>query len=411
MQVYDQSDVEPAVVADTGLWNWSRLSEKNLFEVDEFRAHMPLHNFYEGYAVSKDGSIANATFDAAEERLRAVLEECDHLRFVQSLVDMDSSWGGFAHEMLTYISEECPSAVVVTFGNDWSYPLADQSTESVFALAPDNRDKAKNEARKRVNVGSALGLLSEVSTLLIPIAMSRSSLPGSRFPNLDVDPENCAQVGTIAATAIDLALSAYRRKSAYEVVAGVIPSMKIMELSASFPFAGNPAELLHAIANETEVSDRREDALASWSLLPAIPESPALSKRYHEGDEERDVAATDTKVFYRRFHLQGGFSEHSSSLYDAIHRVRSSTCVVQWSPESVHVPSSYRIPGLAGSSIDAVSQLSTSSRIGRYLDHVMQQLEKADKRVLYEFTSAGMNPDAMEDLDATLGAMRDAYQE
>uniref|UniRef100_K3WV94 DML1/Misato tubulin domain-containing protein n=1 Tax=Globisporangium ultimum (strain ATCC 200006 / CBS 805.95 / DAOM BR144) TaxID=431595 RepID=K3WV94_GLOUD len=417
VQVYDQSEAEPVDSAsnDNGLWNWSRLHANNLFEVDEFRAHMPLHNFYEGYAVSKDGSISNSTFEAAEERIRGVLEECDRLRFVQTLVDMDSSWGGFAHEILTYVSEECPSAVVVTFANDWTYPLADQSIESVFALTPDNRDKVKNEARKRINIASALGLLSEVSTLLVPIAMSDVSLPrASRFAHLHgVSSESCAQMGTIAATAIDLALSAYRHKSVYEVVEGVVPSRKIMELAARFPFEGNPVELLDAISNQSEVSTPQDDPLANASLLPAIPERAALRSRYEEDqDDDDEASSTDGKVFYRRFHLRGSFPDYSSSLYDSIQRVRSTKCVVQWTSDArVELSSSYRIPALAGARVDAVSQLSTSSRIGAYVDHVTQLLESADKRVLYEFTRSGMNPDAVEDLHAALGGISDAYQE
>lgn len=418
MQVYDQSQAEPAVTnADTGLWSWTSFDESNLFEVTEFRAHMPLHNFYEGYGVAKDGSVSNATFDAAEERLRGVLEECDHLRFVQSLVDMDSSWGGFAHEMLTYISEECPSAVVVTFGNDWTYPLADQSTESVFALTPDNRDKAKNEARKRINVASALSLLSEVSTLLVPIAMAQSSLPAARFANLYLDRDSCAEVSSVAATAIKLALSAYRKRSVYEVVEGVMPGMKVMELAASFPFTGNPTELLNRVTDETEVSLRTDNVLDQYSLLPAMP-ATVVSRRYEDEDDnsdgESDAVSGMDKVFYRRFHLHGSFASgvtSVSSLSDAIDRARSSKCAVQWTPTAFRLPSSYRVRSLADASVDAVSQLSASCRVGSYLRHVMRDLQLADRRVLFEFTRAGMNPDALEDLDAALGTLRDAYQQ
>lgn len=412
--MYDQSQAEPAITnVDTGLWNWASFNESNLFEVNEFRAHMPLHNFYEGYGVAKDGSISNGTFDAAEERLRGVLEECDHLRFVQSLVDMDSSWGGFAHEMLTYISEECPSAVVVTFGNDWTYPLADQSTESVFALTPDNRDKAKNEARKRINVASALSLLSEVSTLLVPIAMSQSSLPASRFANLHLDHNNCAEISSVAATAIELALSAYRKRSVYEVVEGVLPGMKVMELAASFPFTSNPTELLNRITHETEVSLRTDDVLNQCSLLPATPDT-VVKRRYEDEDDNSDDENEGDKVFYRRFHLHGSFASGMtslSSLSDAIDRVRSPKCAVQWTPTAFNLPSSYLIRSLADASVDAVSQLLASRRVGSYLQHVMRDVQLADKRVLFEFTRAGMNPDALEDLDAALGTLRDAYQQ
>lgn len=104
MQVYDQSNVVERR-ADDGLWSWERLDERNLFEVDEFRSHMSLHSFYEGRLAVNKGNIGNATLERAEDRVRTVLETCDRLRVVQSLVDMDSSWGGLAHEVMTTLQK------------------------------------------------------------------------------------------------------------------------------------------------------------------------------------------------------------------------------------------------------------------------------------------------------------------
>lgn len=425
VQVYDQSahdELASSGAPDAGLWSWASCDDSHLFEVHEFRAHMALHNVFEGGAGS-GGAVARATFDAAEERVRGELEACDRLRLVQSLVDMDSSWGGFAHEVLTYVSEECPSAVIATFGTDWAYPLADASGLSALfdgISSSSNRDRAKVEARRRINLGASLSLLSEVSTLLVPIAMaSENSLPLSRFRHLrGLDRSSCAEMSTVAATAMEFALAAYRQPmSAYEIVAGVQPSMKVMELAASFPFDGNPEELLRRIANETEVSaaqqTEQDDVLEDqFSLLPAIPDAAAKRGRYEDEENEDDDedTADRERVFYRRLHLHGTFSVSSpSSLNSTIDRIRSSSCVAQWTPSTLQLPSSYRISGLADCSIDAVSQLSTSSRVGRYLRHVARGVQSADKRVLFEFTRAGMSPDALEDMSATLDALGDAY--
>ena len=66
---------------------------------------MSLHSFYEGRLAVNKGNIGNATLERAEDRVRTVLETCDRLRVVQSLVDMDSSWGGLAHEVMTTLQK------------------------------------------------------------------------------------------------------------------------------------------------------------------------------------------------------------------------------------------------------------------------------------------------------------------
>ncbi|TYZ65134.1 hypothetical protein PybrP1_007450 [[Pythium] brassicae (nom. inval.)] len=408
VQLYDQSAQDASTGGgggggDAGLWSWASCDASHLVEVSEFRAHMALHNVFEGGA---GGSVARATFDAAEERLRGELEACDRLRLVQSLVDMDSSWGGFAHEVLSYVADECPSAVVATFGTDWAYPLADDTTRDVAVV----RDNAKVAARRRLNLAASLSLLAEVSTLLVPVALA---LPPTRFRHLrGLDRRSCAEVGSVAATAIELALAAHRPpRSVYELVAGLPPSMKVAELAASFPFAGDPVALLSRLANATEVAPAGDVLEEQFSLLPAA--TPAAAGRrgghgdYDDDDEGEEDDGAD-RVFYRRLHLYGTFAS-ASSLADAIDRVHSASCVAQWTPTALQLPASYRVASLAGRSVDAISQLSTSSRVGRYLRHTARGVERVDKRVLFEFTRAGMSPDALDDMAAALGALGDAY--
>ncbi|EGZ04615.1 hypothetical protein PHYSODRAFT_535974 [Phytophthora sojae] len=387
VQVYDQSGVEPVTGSQQdGLWSWGSLNERNLVEVDEFRLHMPLHNFYEGHAVSNGGIIGNATLEDAEDRVRAVLESCDQLRLVQGLVDMDSSWGGLAHEMMTYVAEECPGAVIVVVGNDWSYPMATDDDDAVFRVAPHVRDRTKIEGRKRINVASSVALLSEISGLLVPVAMSPSTLPSTRFSQLRVDRSNCAQVSSVVATALKLAMPGSRGRSVNEILEGFQPSMKIAELAASFPHTSDPTTLLQRISDSATAevgrsSSSTEDPFYSSSLLPVLPQ---LTTRKFD-DENPSF-----KTHYRRLHFRGAFA-NSPSLRHSIDRfpVSPRDITLQWSQASpLLLPDTYRLPSLAGTSIDAVSQLASSSEVGNYLSTLAQRVEKSDKRTLYEFTRA-----------------------
>ncbi|KAG6963338.1 hypothetical protein JG687_00006618 [Phytophthora cactorum] len=381
VQVYDQSGAESATgSSNNGLWSWGRLNEHNLVEVDEFRPHMPLHNFYEGHAVSNGGNVGNTTLENAEDRVRTVLETCDQLRLVQGLVDMDSSWGGLAHEMMTYVAEECPGAVIMVVGNDWSYPMATDDEDAVFRAEPNVRDRTKIEARKRINVASSMALLSEVSHLLVPVAMSSSSLP-------------------------KLALSAHRGRSAYEIMEGLQPSTKVVELAASFPYSTDPTFLLQRISesvtNEVDRKSLTEDPFQNYSLLPAIQQA-----------ERRGLEEGHTnKTSYRRLHFRGSFNSNSS-LRAAIDSfpVSPRDVALRWSDAfPLKLPETYRLQTLQSSSVDGISQLALSSRTGEYLSNLAQRAAKSDKRTLYEFTTAGMSPDAPEELASALAGMGDAY--
>ncbi|GMF14665.1 unnamed protein product [Phytophthora fragariaefolia] len=385
VQVYDQSGPEPA--GDDGLWSWARLGEHNLVEVDEFRPHMPLHNFYEGRAASNGGNIGNATMDEAENRVRAVLETCDQLRLVQGLVDMDSSWGGLAYEVMTYVAEECPGAVTVVVGNDWSYPLATDDDDAVFRVASEVRDRTKIEGRKRINVASSVALLSEIAGLLVPVAMSPSTLPATRFPRLRFDRSSCAEASTVVATALELAMSAYRGRSAYEILEGFQPSMKVAELAASFPHTSDPVVLLqriseNATAEVSGTSSSADDPFEPCSLLPIIQQR---ATRRLDDDE-----VSSYKTHYRRFHFRGAFGRYPSLRCSLdTFAVSPRAIALQWSDATpLTLPDTYRLQSLANTSIDAISQLSSSSNAGNYLSTLAQRVAKNDKRTLYEFTRA-----------------------
>lgn len=390
--MYDQSEQElspPPTGADTGLWDWHRFDGKNLVEIAEFRPHMPLHNFYEGFSAAKDGNIAVSTIEDAQDRIRAVLEECDNLRAVQALVDMDSSWGGLALEMLTYIGEECPGSAVALFGNDWAYPLPDQVDESVFGSPSDIHDRSKMEARRRVNIASSLALLSDVASFVVPTAMARSSLPRSRFAHLSVDRSSCVELSSLAATSLELAMSAYRGKSVREMAGVVTPSMRVLGLAAAFPHLSDPVELLRA---DTPRLDEQ------YSLLPCLAADKKAAQR-----------PVQHKLHRCCLNFTGMFRE-TSSLDAAIESIRSPVVVAQWGRRNaLSLPETYRLRDLAGARADGISELSLSSDVGAYLGTVAQQVKSSDKRVLFEYTRAGMSPDALEELHTALTGLGDAY--
>uniref|UniRef100_A0AAV1UUD7 DML1/Misato tubulin domain-containing protein n=1 Tax=Peronospora matthiolae TaxID=2874970 RepID=A0AAV1UUD7_9STRA len=406
VQVYDQSAVAERG-ADDGLWSWGRLGEPNLVEVEDFRAHMSLHNFYEGCSVANGGNIGNATLEQVEDRVRTVLETCDQLKVVQSLVDMDSSWGGLAHEVMTYIAEECPGAVTVMVGNDWSYPMVTANDDAPFRTAPEAQDRVKIEARKRVNLASSMALLSDVCHLVVPVAMSSTSLTDSAFPQLSFDRSSCADVSSVVATALEVSMSAHRGRPVHEIMEGFQSSMKVAEISASFPHTADPILLLRSIcdsvANEVgRNSFMADDPFRSCSLLPVIQQSSSAC---------RLNADHTNKKYYRRLYFRGAFAGYSS-LRSAI-----DTCPISARKVALHwsdvVPLTLLAPlcpqTLQTSSVDAISQLELSSRTGVYLRTLAQLAARGDKRTLHEFTRAGMSPDAFEELGATLLGMSDAY--
>jgi hypothetical protein len=399
-QVYDQA---PAMLSpsstflpSTAYWNWDDFSERNLFEVEEFRPHMPLHNVYEGQSVARDGSLSLATIDAMEDRLRGVLEECDNLRFVENFVDMDSSWAGLSLEVLTYLSEECPSAVVATFGNDWSYPLADQSDANVYSAGIESRDKSKIEARRRLNLLSSVAMLIETSSVFIPVALSSHT---RRYP-LHGTMLELLSAATHAATAIEIALSEFRATpsaTVYNLLDGILPSMKVVELSARYPLMENPTVLV----NETTCVSEPE--LSKWthcSLLPRPIQNrsrPAFSSLATHTDQP-------PLPRFRRVHFRGDFDAHASSLQSALDRFAPQDTVLQWTREPLYMETTSTMEA-----VDAASQLTLSHAVGEYLHGLATQSSRSDRRILYEFTQAGMNVDAVEEYQATLRGVSEAY--
>ncbi|DAZ92425.1 TPA: hypothetical protein N0F65_000209 [Lagenidium giganteum] len=405
VQIYDQSASPSGRPETSALWNWNAFNERNMFEVPEFRPHMMLHNFYEGYAASKDGAVSQRTLDDAQERLRGLLEDCDNLRCVQWLVDMDSSWGGLAHEMLTYITEECPSTVVVTIGNDWAYPLPDQGLDYMFAVDGATQDKAKQAARRQINMASSLASLSELSSVMIPVSLMTAA--ALQPYALDVS-EGCLPQSNVAAAAIEVAMSAYKETSYYVLAEGLVPSMKTLELAVAMPFTNDVRALLKPLQDASDGSYK--DFLSQRSFLPSEDPKQKARRLAEDARYERESRWGVYRAHHRVLHCRGMFAEHSPPSSMLLDRVNHDRAVVRWTPDVVLLPPSSFLAQAQDFSMDAVSELAQSTNVGLHLDTVGQQLQHVDRRVLHEFTRAGMASDAVGELSAALRGASEAYE-
>ncbi|KAJ8558785.1 hypothetical protein ON010_g8665 [Phytophthora cinnamomi] len=257
--------------------------------------------------------------------------------------------------------------------------MASDDDDAVFRVAAEERDRTKIEGRRRVNVAS-------------------SDSTGRTAP----------KPRSVVATALEVTMSAYRTRPAYEILEGFQPTMKVAELAASFSHSSDPTILLQRISESSTAevgptNSSTNDPFAPNSLLPAISHPPTHKLK---GEDH-----SSNKPHYRRLHFRGAFANYPS-LRHCIDRFPLSPrdVALHWSEASpLALPASFRVQTLAGTSIDAVSQLSSSSEAGKYLSALAQRVAKSDKRTLYEFTRSGMSPDAPEELEAALAAMGDAY--
>lgn len=388
VQICDQT--ESSISSSTkneGLWNWDVFSDTHLCEINEFRPYLPLHNYYDGQSVSMDGCITMTTMETIEEKMRSILEACDNLRFVQALVDMDSSWGGLACSVLAYLNEECPHAVVAVFGNDCPYPLPDSYEDNGYSPDPTCQDQSKVFARRRINLAASLTSLSEYSSIMIPIAMA----PTSRRYHTPQSSSYC-YTSFVSASAIELALAPFRTKSVYQLLEGIIPSMKIMELGARIPLVGDPSLL---IDEATAHSDSEQLLWNASSFLPGWKAPLHLGSHL-------------SRPRFRRVHLRGPFTE-STLLPQALERIQTQNVVVDWSPSPFALPSPTN-GAQTKTVVPAAAQLTLSHQVGEYLEHLATDLPSAmNGRVLYEFLQAGMNVDAMNEFQSQLLQYKDEY--
>ena len=138
--------------------------------------------------------------------------------------------------------------------------------------------------------------------------MSSMCLSDCKFSELYLDRPSCADVGSVVATALAVAISAHQGRPVHAMLEGFHPSMKVAEVCALFPHTSDPIPLLHSIRDSVtnEVSCNSivaNDPFHSCSLLPTI--RPCSSARETNADSSK-------KTYYRRLYFRGAFMNYPS---------------------------------------------------------------------------------------------------
>ncbi|RHY45295.1 hypothetical protein DYB38_000806 [Aphanomyces astaci] len=313
VQVISQDSEDAQAVA-------TPLPSRAIVEVNEFRHFDPLNNFYDGVL----------GLDA---------------KGVQCIVDVDSTWGGFASEVLRGFREECPSAFVSVLGLDTRYPVASQA---------DFFDLSKQSGRRSINLASSVLILNELSSLFIPFS------------------PHTFDAGAVAWNCLS---SVYRwRGSASTQDLLFRPNATVMELSCSLV----PPATLFAMPPL--------DRVAHWDQLSSFPVI-------------QDCDDTTLRKFRFQFLAVRGLPHYS---FDRL----AGQPFDHWRSTVVAKPlfdqSSHPVDG------GAVASLSITDRVPKYLEALATGVKHVDPRVVHEFTQAGMTCDGIRDLHDDLMSLSDS---
>ncbi|RQM24099.1 hypothetical protein B5M09_001851 [Aphanomyces astaci] len=313
VQVISQDSEDAQAVA-------TPLPSRAIVEVNEFRHFDPLNNFYDGVL----------GLDA---------------KGVQCIVDVDSTWGGFASEVLRGFREECPSAFVSVLGLDTRYPVASQA---------DFFDLSKQSGRRSINLASSVLILNELSSLFIPFS------------------PHTFDAGAVAWNCLS---SVYRwRGSASTQDLLFRPNATVMQLSCSLV----PPATLFAMPPL--------DRVAHWDQLSSFPVI-------------QDCDDTTLRKFRFQFLAVRGLPHYS---FDRL----AGQPFDHWRSTVVAKPlfdqSSHPVDG------GAVASLSITDRVPKYLMALATGVKHVDPRVVHEFTQAGMTCDGIRDLHDDLMSLSDS---
>ncbi len=194
--------------------------------------------------------------DDLRDAARVLLEASDVVSGFQAVVDVDSGWGGFALEYMTYLREECPRAPMLVFGAVRpSVPGAQAEEAAADSAGAHNFTARERSTIRAVNNALAFahfaGSASDLDCSFIPLSVqayaeaaaeaerSRRSIITStsssesaaatalaaaaaaydhqaHFPGLRrFNPNNPYHTSAILASAMDSATLPFRRRSGY----------------------------------------------------------------------------------------------------------------------------------------------------------------------------------------------------
>ncbi|OQR95856.1 hypothetical protein THRCLA_07513, partial [Thraustotheca clavata] len=325
--------------------------------------------------LSSDGKLRRDTMESAQDQVRRALEECDAIQGVQCLVDIDSTWGGFATEILREIREECPSKYIMCAGLDERYPLVPQV--GLF-------DQAKHDGRRAINLASSMLQLHELSSTFIPISTSGDA-KGS-FASLSPTQNDFI---SLAASAWNCMSATYRypeqsKMQMRNIVFPMRPSMKIMELSCLYSPPVNFFEL---------DGNTRLNLLEDGSFLPkgVIDPSWDRQRKYH----------------YQLLTLRGDGSKFSGfRLPTWQNKAPFDTYFIT----NLNTPLSVQpdLPIFDNTTKESLAGLMITDSIPKYLSGLAHAINTIDRRIVHEFVQAGMSSDATRDLHSDMLTLSDS---
>jgi hypothetical protein len=229
-----------------------------------------------------------------------------------------------------------------------------------------------------------------------------------RFSSLRFDRSSLSALSSLAATGLEIAMSPHSNKTVYDLLDGILPSCKFMDLSAQFPVS--------SLQNPELYFPKESQILKPFSFLPAY-RLPVTRKTQIEMEEHGPIKY---KTRFRRVHFCGNFTGHKIESMVLQRSVES--CNFSYNSTQLDLPFWYGIKEyhddangssvtLPGESVNTISQVSLSSDVGMMLTQLDQGLDLLDKRILHEYTSAGMNQDALDEFHSFLQTSSEPYFE
>lgn len=223
---------------------------------------------------------SESLYDAA----RCLLEETDNLQGIQTIVDIDSGFGGLANDYLNYLREECPRTSIIVLGALQPHSRkgiirssGTNNEENIFNYSEKDRESIRN-----INLGLAYASFgsnhNDIDSVFIPLSLQ-------------------SYAEAVDAAAETAAHNTHNTTKAFQ-------SIDAQNLSLWFPGIHRPVSHKHfqtsallATAWDTLSMPYRRNQSFQDNLLPV--------SSYH-GDRLQDISSTDmNETGLSSYHQQG----------------------------------------------------------------------------------------------------------
>jgi hypothetical protein len=227
----EEGDSTPDFNLDESINVWSDFNKvhyhhKTICTLREVNASCDFNNYLYGNEVYS----AEEQREEAYDRVRYMVEECDHVQGFHVLADMDSGWGGFAEKLLNDIRDDIGRTAIVSFGNLSSYQYNEE------------RPLSDDGAGRSANIALGTAMMSEMADTYIPFdptSWTQDSFSSLTNPNFAKDFHS----GAIIASVIDTLSLPYRLSGDYNGgmnanLGGIAPrkGLNIAAAGINFPF-------------------------------------------------------------------------------------------------------------------------------------------------------------------------------